>query len=137
MASVVSRTGEHYIVTSCIEKLCCHHHLLLLTCICVWRLTLIHQVEQVCLISCLILMTNSTCGANSIMTYTRCSCTKSTSIISIMLRHHSHIILVLLVSAKVVMSSLVSSIALPQFSHEVTIEHGLPHLHLLVAMTFV
>lgn len=37
-------TREHDVVTTLIEKLRCHHHLLLLACVCVWCLSLIHQV---------------------------------------------------------------------------------------------
>lgn len=44
MVSTGARTGEHDIVASLVEKLRCHHHLLLLTCVCVWRLALVHQV---------------------------------------------------------------------------------------------
>lgn len=44
MVSTGARTWEHDIVAALVEKLRCHHHLLLLACVCVWCLTLIDQI---------------------------------------------------------------------------------------------
>ena len=61
-------TWEHDIVATLIEKLRCHHHLLLLACVCVWCLSLIHQVKQVCLVGS-ILVADAARGADSIVTH--------------------------------------------------------------------
>ena len=78
MASTITLAGEHYIVASCIEKLRCHHHLLLLTRVRIGRLTLVDQIEQVRLVSCCVLMTDATRSADSVMAYTRSSCAECT-----------------------------------------------------------
>lgn len=66
MVSTGAWTREHDVVATLIEKLRCHHHLLLLACVCVWCLSLIHQVKQVCLVG-RVLVADATCGANSIV----------------------------------------------------------------------
>lgn len=66
MVSTGAWTREHDIVATLIEKLRCHHHLLLLACVCVWCLPLIHQVQQVGLVGS-ILVTDATCSANSVV----------------------------------------------------------------------
>ena len=55
-----------------------------------------------------------------------------------MLRHHSHVVLVTLGGPEVVMwCTCMSCVALSQLGHEVTIEHRLSHLNLLVLIHFV
>ena len=128
---------EHTIITMLwwIEELCCHHHLLLLgSLLTTWCFPLIDKVKQMSLISILII-TNSTCCSNSVVSDARCSCTKSaaSTISFCLLIHHAHLESFLLsVVIKVIDWSGVASITLPQLSHEVTIEHGLSHLLLML-----
>jgi len=68
MASTVTSTGEHDIVSSLIEKLSSHHHLLLLTCVCIRSLSLVHQVKQMSLVCSSVLMSHSTRRSDSIVT---------------------------------------------------------------------
>lgn len=43
--ATVARSWEHDVVSTRVEELCCHVHLLLLSNVGVWGLALIHQVE--------------------------------------------------------------------------------------------
>ena len=78
VASIIYCTWEHGIITTGIEKLCGHHHLLLLRVVCIWCLSLIHQVEKMSLIGCSILVADATCCPNSIVTNTGCCSAKCT-----------------------------------------------------------
>lgn len=73
------------------------------------------------------------------MAYWRSSCAKGTraSSIAIMLCHHWHVILIALWRSKVVDWCSMASVALSELGHEVSIEHCLPHLHLLIGRHFV
>jgi len=51
--------------------------------------------------------------------------------------HHGHVVLITLWRSKVVDWRGMARIALPQLGHKVAIEHGLPHLHLLIARHFI
>lgn len=141
VTSTVTCSWEHNIVSLCsslgVEELCSHHHLLLLRGVCIWSLSLVYQVEQVSLISRSILMANTTCRSNSVMTNAWCSSAKCrrTSSISLMLCHHGHIILVSLGRPEILHGLAVTSITLSELGHEVSIEHGLSHLYLLILVT--
>ena len=139
VSSTVSCTREHNIIATGIEKLRSHHHLLLLASVRIRGLPLVHQVEEVSLIGGSILVTNSTGRSNSVMTHARCGCSKGAgpTRISVVLGHHGHVVLVCLRRSKVIDRSSVASVALSQLSHEVTVEHGLPHLNLLIARHLV
>ena len=83
----------------------------------------------------LLMATDSTGSSNSIVSNTGCSCAKgavSTISFNLILVHHIHIELVLIMVVEVIDWSIVTGITLPQFSHEVTIEHGLSHLLLML-----
>ena len=126
---------EHSIVISVgwVEELCRHHHLLLLIILSTRCLSLVDQIEEMSLI--LILMaSDSTCGTDAVIAYTRCCSSKSTATaISFNLIHHVHVILLLMIEA--IDWGCMASIALPQFSHKITIKHSLTHLLLfLIAM---
>lgn len=114
VASTVSSSWEHYVIAARIEKLCSHHHLLLLTCVRVWCFPLVHEIQQVCLVSSCILVADTTGRSNSIMAYTWCSCAKGTgsSGVPVMLSHHGHIVLVGLWRAEIVDGGCVPGIAL-------------------------
>lgn len=73
------------------------------------------------------------------MAYWRSSCAKGTraSSIAIVLCHHWHVILIALWRSKVVDWCSMASVALSELGHEVSIEHCLPHLHLLIGRHFV
>ena len=68
MVSTSTGAREHNIITTLVEKLRSHHHLLLLTCVRIWCLSLVDQIEQVCLVGC-ILMADTARRANSIVSY--------------------------------------------------------------------
>jgi hypothetical protein len=84
----------------------------------------------------LVLVTsNSTCCSNSIVTNTGCSCSKSaaSTFSFCLLVHYTHLESILLsVVIKVIDWSIMASVTLPQLGHEVTIEHGLSHLLLML-----
>ena len=69
MASTVTSTGEHDVISALIEKLSRHHHLLLLTCVCIRSLSLVHQVKQMSLVCSSVLVSNSTRRSDSIVTH--------------------------------------------------------------------
>ena len=71
MTTTLYSSREHGLIATRIEKLRGHHHLLLLTRVCIWSLSLIHQVEEVGLVSSCILMTDTTCRTDSVVTYAR------------------------------------------------------------------
>lgn len=116
-----------------VEKLGCHHHLLLLSSLSIWCFPLVYKIEQVSLI--LILMaTNSTCSTNSIVTNTWSSSAKgTTSTISFYLVHHVHFKGLLMV-IEVTNWLIMTGIALSELGHKVSIaiKHGLTHLCLLL-----
>jgi hypothetical protein len=135
----VVSTGRSWVHTSVIvcwlvEELCSHHHLLLLGSLSTWCFPLIHKVEKMSLI--LVLVTaNSTCSSNSIVSNAGCSCTKSaaSTISFCLLVHHAHLESFLLsVVIEVVDWSVVAGVTLSQLGHEITIEHGLSHLLLML-----
>ena len=138
MSSVVARSWKHHVVAAGIEKLSSHHHLLLLAGVRVWCLPLIDQVEQMSLIRC-ILVADSAGGADTIVANGRGSSAKCTGAagVAIMLCHHGHVVLVSLWRSKIINRRGMPSIALPQLGHEVAIEHGLPHLYLLITRHFI
>lgn len=99
-----------------------------------WRFPLIDKIEKMSLIR--ILMTaNSTRCSNSVISNAGRSCAKSAaSTISLcLLVHHAHLESILL-GVIVELRSVVASVTLPQLSHEVTIEHGLSHLLLMLGI---
>ena len=135
VASTVSSSWEHDIVAARIEKLRGHHHLLLLARVRVWCFPLVHQIQQVGLIGSCVLVADTTGCSNSIVANAGCSCAKRTRStgVPVMLCHHRHVVLVRLWRPEVVDRGRVTGVALPQFCHEVTVEHSLPHLNLLVS----
>lgn len=139
MASTVACSREHHVVSAGIEKLCGHHHLLLLARVGVWRLALIDQVEEVSLVGRRVLVADAARGADSVVAHARSSCAECTraSSISVMLRHHGHVVLVSLGRSEVVDGCSVARIALSQLGHEVAVEHGLSHLDLLVLIHII
>lgn len=84
-------------------------------------------------------MANSTSGANTIVADWRGSGAKGTrtSGISIMLCHHWHVILIALWRPKIINWRGMTCITLSKLGHKVSIEHCLPHLHLLIARHFI
>jgi len=116
-----------------------HHHLLLLTSVGVWSLALVDQVEQVGLVSGGVLVANSARGSDSVVADARGSGTESTraTCVTVMLSHHGHIICLTLGRKVGHRCCSMASIALPQLGHEVSIEHSLAHLNLLVGGDFV
>ena len=76
--STVACAWEHLIVAARVEKLCCHHHLLLLRSVRIWRLPLVDQVEQVGLVRRSILVAHSTRRADSVVAHAGGGSSKST-----------------------------------------------------------
>ena len=130
---------KHDIVATRVKELRRHHHLLLLsTRICVRSLPLVDQVEQVSLVGS-ILVANSTRSSNPVVSHRggcRSKGTRASSVTVVLLRQHGHVVLRGIGSGlwgpKVVYWSRVTCVALAQFRHKIAIEHGLPHLNLLV-----
>lgn len=90
---------------------------------------------------CLVAGSRAICRSYSVVSYTTRSGTKRTSTVSILWIHHMMVHVFVLLAMirylpiKSVHSLLVTSITLPQFSHKITIEHGLPHLCLLLGLS--
>ena len=102
-----------------VEKLRCHHHLLLLTPICIWGFSLVHQIEQVSLVrSC----RRICCSYPLISNSTRIS-SETTSSISI--------------ATRIFIITVLASIALSELCHEITIEHSLSHLGILLVIALL
>lgn len=133
--STVSSSWEHDIIAARIEKLCGHHHLLLLAGIGIGRLPLINQVEQVGLVRRGILVPDATRRPDPVVPDARGGRAERARSprVPVMLRHHRHVVLARLRRPKVVDRRRVPGVALAQLRHEVTVEHCLPHLHLLVS----
>ena len=131
-------THHHGIVTTRIEELSCHHHLLLIR-VSIWCFALVDQIKQVSLVGSSVLMANSTCSSNSVMADARCCGTESTRStgVSIVLSHHRHIISLSLSREVSHLLIGMTGIALPQLRHKVSIKHCLAHLSLLVGSHLV
>ena len=119
-----------------IKKLCGHHHLLLLIILASsWSFSLINKIKQMSLI-CIntVLISNSTSSADSIISNPTCSswwahCTWPLSSVSTYYRNH--IVLILRLHS---IENSVTRITLPQFCHEISIEHCLSHLNLILIL---
>lgn len=119
-----------------IKKLCGHHHLLLLIILrSSWSFPLINKIKQMGLISInTILVCNSTCGPNSIISNITGYCRWAHCTLlfySISTNYWNDFILILCLNS---IKNCVSRITLSQLCHKISIEHCLSHLNLILIL---
>jgi len=124
-----------------VEKLSSHIHLLLgvctsigvsiiisisiSICICILCFSLVYKVEKMGLV----VRTWRICCSYSLISNSACICRKATSTISF-----TDLVLVMTLCG-ISIAILLPSVTLPQLGHEVTIEHGLSHLSILLSLS--
>lgn len=126
------------VVWSRVEELLSRHHHLLLILVAVWCFSLIHKVEQMGLI----ILGNTVSCSNPVASNTAWVDAKRACSISItsvgnilMMSLVERLSSMMLLSLEIV-HILLSSIALSDVFHEVTIVHSIPHLCLVLVTTF-